>query len=131
MVMLAADTNVWARALLEDDKAQAAKAKAALARARSAGGIFVPLLVLAELSWVLRSRWEREKVIDTLDGMLRTRGVQVESPALARKALDAARSRAVGFADQLIAEISFAAGANEILTFDKAFARQPRVRRLH
>jgi predicted nucleic-acid-binding protein len=131
MVMLAADTNVWARALLEDDKAQAAKAKAALAQARSSGGIFVPLLVLAELSWVLRSRWEREKVIETLDGMLRTRGVQVESPALARKALDAARSGAVGFADHLIAEISFAAGANEILTFDKAFARQPRVRRLH
>jgi predicted nucleic-acid-binding protein len=131
MVMLAADTNVWARALLEDDKAQAGKAKAALAQARSTGGIFVPLLVLAELSWVLRSRWEREKVIRTLDGMLRTRGVQVESPALARKALDAARSGAAGFADHLIAEISFAAGANEILTFDKAFARQPRVRRLH
>ena len=128
--MLAADTNVWARALLEDDKAQAGKAKAALAQARSAGGIFVPLLVLAELSWVLRSRWERAKVIDTLDGMLRTRGVQVESPALARKALDAARSGAVGFADHLIAEISFAAGADEILTFDKAFARQTRVRRL-
>jgi predicted nucleic-acid-binding protein len=131
MVMLAADTNVWARALLDDDKAQAAKAKAALAQARSSGGIFVPLLVLAELSWVLRSRWEREKVIDALDGMLRTRGVQVESPALARKALDAARSGAAGFADHLIAEISFAAGANEILTFDKAFARQTRVRRLH
>ena len=129
--MLAADTNVWARALLEDDKAQAAKAKAALAQARSAGGIFVPLLVLAELSWVLRSRWEREKVLDTLDGMLRTRGVQAESPALARKALDAARSGAAGFADHLIAEISFAAGANEILAFDKAFARQTRVRRLH
>ena len=129
--MLAADTNVWVRALLEDDKAQAAKAKAALAQARSTGGIFVPLLVLAELSWVLRSGWEREKVVDTLDGMLRTRGVQVESPALARKALDAARCGAAGFADHLIAEISFAAGANEILTFDKAFARQPRVRRLH
>lgn len=129
--MLAADTNIWARALLDDDKAQATKAKAALAQARSSGGIFVPLLVLAELSWVLRSRWEREKVIDTLDGMLRTRGVQVESPALARKALDATRSGAAGFADHLIAEISFASGANEILTFDKAFARQPRVRRLH
>jgi predicted nucleic-acid-binding protein len=129
--MLAADSNVWARALLEDDRAQAAKAKAALTQARSASGIFVPLLVLAELSWVLRSRWDREKVLDTLDGMLRTRGVQVESPALARKAVDAARSGAAGFADHLIAEISFAAGANEILTFDKAFARQPRVRRLH
>jgi predicted nucleic-acid-binding protein len=129
--MLAADTNVWARALLEDDKAQTAKAKAALAQARSAGGVFVPLLVLVELSWVLRSKWERERVLDTLDGMLRTRGVEVESTALARKALDAARRGATGFADHLIAEISFASGVDEVLTFDKAFARQPRVRRLH
>jgi predicted nucleic-acid-binding protein len=128
--MLAADTNVWARALLEDDKIQAAKAKAALAQACSADGIFVPLLVLAELSWVLRSRWEREKVLDTLDGMLRTRGVEVESPALARKAVEAARRGATGFADHLIAEISFASGASQLLTFDKAFSRLPRVRRL-
>jgi predicted nucleic-acid-binding protein len=128
--MLAADTNVWARALLEDDKAQAAKAKAALAQAQSADGIFVPLLVLAELSWVLRSRWEREKVLDTLGGMLRIRGIEVESSAIARKAIDAARSGATGFADHLIAEISFASGADEILTFDKAFARLPHVRRV-
>ena len=80
--MLAADTNVWARALLEDDKKQAVIAKAALAEARSADGIFVPLIVLVELSWVLRSQWEREKVLDTLDGILRARGVQVESPDL-------------------------------------------------
>lgn len=117
--------------MLEDDKAQAAKAKAALAQARSADGIFVPLLVLAELSWVLRSRWEREKVLDALDGMLRTRGVEVEATGIARKAVEAARSGATGFADHLIAEISFASGADEILTFDKAFARQPHVRRLH
>ena len=129
--MLAADTNVWARALLEDDKVQAAKAKVALAQARSGDGILVPLLVLVELSWVLRSKWEREKVLDMLDGMLRTRGVEVESPALARKAVDSARSGVTGFADHLIAKVSFASGANEILTFDKAFARQPRVRRLH
>ena len=128
--MLVADTNVWARALLDDDKAQAAKAKATLAQARSTDGIFVPLLVLAELSWVLRGRWERDKVLDTLDGMLRTRGVQIESPDLARKTVDAARTSATGFADHLIAEVSFAAGANEVLTFDKAFARNPRVRRL-
>ena len=37
VVMLAADTNVWARALLEDDKAQSAKAKAALAQAQIGG----------------------------------------------------------------------------------------------
>jgi predicted nucleic-acid-binding protein len=54
----------------------------------------------------------------------------VESAALARKALESTRNGATGFADQLIAEISFAAGASEIITFDKVFGRQTRVRRL-
>jgi predicted nucleic-acid-binding protein len=130
MVMLAADTNVWARAYLNDDAKQAAKARSALAQAGSAGGVFVPLLVLAELSWVLRGRWDRERILDTIESLLQTRGVVVESPALAWKALKASRKGAVGFADHLISEISFASGASEMITFDKAFARLPRVRRL-
>jgi predicted nucleic-acid-binding protein len=44
--------------------------------------------------------------------------------------VDAARIGATGFADHLIAGTSFAAGANDILTFEKIFGRQPRVRRL-
>jgi predicted nucleic-acid-binding protein len=130
MVMLAADTNVWARAYLNDDRAQAAKARSALAQAGSAGGVFVPLLVLAELSWVLSGRWDRERILDTIESLLQTRGVVVESPALARKALRASRKGAVGFADHLISEIAFASGAGEVITFDKTFARLPRVRRL-
>ena len=128
--MLAADTNVWARAYLNDDAAQTAKARSALAQARSEGGVFVPLLVLAELSWVLRGRWERARVLDTIEGMLQTRGVSIESLALARRALEAARKGRVGFADHLIAEVAFEFGATEIITFDKGFGRQPRVRRL-
>ncbi len=128
--MVAADTNVWARAYLNDDAAQARKARSALAEARSAGGVFVPLLVLAELSWVLRGRWERERVLETIELLLQAQDVTVESPALARKALDASRKGGSGFADHLIAEISFQAGADEVMTFDKGFARMPRVRRL-
>lgn len=128
--MLAADTNVWARAWLNDDAAQARKARSALAEARSAGGIFVPLLVLAELSWVLRGRWERDKVLRAIEGLLQTRGVTVESPALAWRAVEACRRGGSGLADALIAEIAFEAGAEEVITFDKAFARRPRVRRL-
>jgi predicted nucleic-acid-binding protein len=130
MVMLAADTNVWARAYLNDDAAQASKARSALAKARSEEGVFVPVLVLAELSWVLRSRWEREKVLKTIEGLLQTRGVSVEHPALARRALGAAHKGRVGFADHLIAEVAFELGAREIITFDKDFARKPHVRRL-
>jgi predicted nucleic-acid-binding protein len=128
--MLAADTNVWARAFLNDDAVQASKARSALAQARSEEGVFVPLLVLAELSWVLRSRWERERVLKTIEGLLQTNGVSVEQPALARRALEAAHKGRVGFADHLIAEIAFEFGAREIITFDKDFGRKQRVRRL-
>jgi predicted nucleic-acid-binding protein len=130
MVMLAADTNVWARAYLNDDAAQAAKARSALAKARSEGGVFVPLLVLAELSWVLRGRWDREKVLSTIEGLLQTHGVSVESPALARRALEDAHKGRVGFADHLIAEVAFESGAGEIITFDKDFGRKQHVRLL-
>ena len=128
--MVAADTNVWARAYLNDEPAQARKARAALAAARSAGGVFVPLLVLAELSWVLRGRWDRARVLDTIEGLLQTKGVTVESAAVAWKASEACRKGAAGFADHLIAEISFASGADEVMTFDKAFGRVAGVRRI-
>lgn len=128
--MLTADTNVWARALLNDDPVQTKKARTALAQARSQDGVFLPLLVLAELSWVLRGRWEKQRVLDALEGLLRARGVTVESSAVARRALAAARNSATGFADHLIAEVSFDAGVREILTFDKGFGRLSRVQRL-
>ena len=128
--MLAADTNVWARAYLNDDATQAAKARSALAQACSGDGVFIPLIVLAELSRVLRSRWERERILNAIDNLLQTRGVTVESPVLVRRALAAARQGAVGFADHLIAEISFEFGTGETITFDKNFGRKPRVRRL-
>jgi predicted nucleic-acid-binding protein len=130
MVMIAADTNVWARAYLNDDLVQAEKSRSALAEARSAGGVFVPLLVLAELSWVLRGRWDRERVLTTIESLLQTRGVFVESPALAWRVLEASRKGVVGFADHLIREVAFESGASEVITFDKAFGRMPGVRRL-
>jgi predicted nucleic-acid-binding protein len=126
--MLAADTNVWARAHLNDHAAQAKKARAALQEARSAGGAFVPLIVLAELSWVLRARWDRERILNAIENLLQTRGVVIESPAIARRALEASRRGSVGFADRLIAEIAFEAGAREIITFDRAFGRLPGTR---
>ena len=128
--MIVADTNVWARAFLNDDRSQALKARKALADARSKGGVFVPLIVMAELVWVLRSRWDRERVLSTLENLLQTRGVEVETPLLVQDALKACRSGNGGFADQLIAQVGFDHGAQEIITFDDKFAKAPKVRRL-
>jgi predicted nucleic-acid-binding protein len=128
--VIVADTNVWARAFLNDDAAQAQRARRALADARSKGGVFLPLIILAELSWVLRSRWSAERVLTTLESLLRTRGVTVESTDLARQALKATRANGGGFADHLIAQVGFTNGAHQIITFDEKFARTARVRLL-
>lgn len=128
--MLAADTNVWVRAYLNDDVRQARQASAAIEAACGGEGMFVPLLVLAELFWVLNGEWERERVLDVLERIFSTEGVVVESHALAERALMESRAGGAGFADCLIAEVSFAAGVKRVVTFGKVFERQPRVRRL-
>lgn len=57
--MRAVDTNVLVRALVRDDAAQAARAEALLA----AHQIFVPVTVILELEWVLRSRYNFTPVV--------------------------------------------------------------------
>ena len=128
--MIVADTNLWARAFLNDDASQSRKARKALAEARSKGGVFVPLIVLSELAWVLRGRWKRDRVLSTLESLLLTRGVTVEAPALAFNALKATREGKGGFADHLIAEVGFANDAREVITFDEKFSRSPRIRQV-
>ena len=91
-VVIVADTNVWARAFLGDDPHQSPRARRALAAARSKEGVFIPLVVMAELSWVLRgARWDRDRVLRTLDSLLQTRGVTPEAPQLVRTAVDATK----------------------------------------
>jgi predicted nucleic-acid-binding protein len=135
--MIAADTNVWARAYLNDDVAQAMKARSVIEAECQHSGVFVPLIVLAELFWVLRSRWKKERVLQTLGHLLETDGIIVEAPTVVAKALKEARAPklkprivAAGFADLLIAHVALANGASQVITFDKSFGRQPRVRRL-
>ena len=128
--MIVADTNLWARAFLNDDATQSRKARKALAEARSKGGVFVPLIVLSELAWVLRGRWERDRVLSTLESLLLTRGVTVESSTLAFNALKATREGKGGFADHMIAEVGFANGASEVITFDEKFSKSPRIRQV-
>ena len=130
--MVVADTYVWARAHLNDNQAQARKALKALAEVQGKGGVFVPVLVLAELSWVLRSaKWDRERILEALEALLQTRGVTVEAPGLVREAIEATRAGGTGgFADHLIAQIGLASGASEVITFDGKFGKGEHVRRL-
>jgi predicted nucleic-acid-binding protein len=131
-LVIVVDTNVWARAFLGDHPQQSSRARQALAAARSKEGVFVPLVVMAELSWVLRSaRWERERILKTLESLLHTHGVTPEAPQIVQSAIDAARKGGRGgFADQLIAQVGFANGCREAVTFDLLLGKGSRIRRL-
>jgi predicted nucleic-acid-binding protein len=128
--VIVADTNVWARAYLRDDAAQTPKAQKLLAEAQAGVGVFVPLIVLVELAWVLRAKWRRESILATFEELLSAQGVTVEAALIVQAAIDATREGNGGFADHLIAQVGFANGATETLTFDESFGKAARVRRL-
>jgi len=128
--VIVADTNVWARAYLRDDAAQTPKAQKLLAEAQAGVGVFVPLIVLVELAWVLRAKWRRESILATFEELLSAQGVTVEAALIVQAAIDATRDGNGGFADHLIAQVGFANGATETLTFDESFGKAARVRRL-
>jgi len=128
--VIVADTNVWARAYLRDDAAQTPKAQKLLAEAQAGVGVFVPLIVLVELAWVLRAKWRRESILATFEELLSAQGVTVEAALIVQAAIDATREGNGGFADHLIAQVGFANGATETLTFDESLGKAARVRRL-
>ncbi len=63
--MRAIDTNVLARFIIHDDPVQAG-----IARRLIAEGVFVPVTVLLETAWLLRSRYGMDRA--TVAGALRT-----------------------------------------------------------
>ena len=117
---VAVDTNVIARFLLRDDEAKAQIARAALAEASE---IVVTLPVLLELSWIL-SRvhcMPRAQVAAALRLMSQQSGWTFPTGMLEPgvQALEAGGD----FADGVIAAQATQLQCDELLTFDRRFAR--------
>lgn len=75
-MLLGADTNVIIRLIVEDDAEQLARIGALL----SEHELFVPLTVLLETEWVLRSRfqWCRTDIAATFAALVLLEGIHVE-----------------------------------------------------
>lgn len=123
--MVALDTNVLVRLLAGDDPAQTKKSERAFLTHANGDGVFVSLVVLAEVAWVLRAayRWDRVTIHGRLSRLVRTRGVAVEELELVETALASFRRGAADLADYLILGKAHAAGA-PLLTFDRRLARE-------
>ena len=119
--MRAVDTNVLVRALVGDDAAQAARAEALMREHE----IFVPVTVMLELEWVLRSRYAfPPKTIALAFAKLAALGnvVVAERQAVLRAAARAAQGW--DFADALHHALS--EGCDDFVTLDGDLARRAR-----
>jgi predicted nucleic-acid-binding protein len=115
----ALDTNVLVRALVQDDPAQGRRAQAYL----SAGPVYVPITVILELEWVLRSRYgySPRSIADAIEKL-----AILENAVIGEQAAVVAAARKMrqgwDFADAL--HHALAAGCDEFLTFDTTLARR-------
>lgn len=130
--MIALDTNVLVRFLVQDDPEQARLATEAIDQLSDAVPGFVSREVLVELVWVLERafRLGRAEIAGALDGLLTSTELVIEGADEVGPAVELYRNDGFGFADLMIAGAARRAGASELVTFDRRAARLPGVRLL-
>lgn len=119
--MRAVDTNVIVRLMIRDDEAQAAIADRFIER-----GAWVPILALAEASWVLESIYRRNasEVASAMQVLLGHKTLVLQDSDAVEDALKLFRSRpALGFSDCLMLYLARKAGHLPMGTFDRALGR--------
>ena len=117
--MRALDTNVLVRALVRDDAAQAARAEALL----GAQEVFVPVTVVLELEWVLRSRYGfAPKLVALALEQIAALGNVVLGERAAVLAAAAKVAQGWGFADALHHALS--EGCVDFVTLDADLAKR-------
>src|SRR5664279_3637295 len=102
--MPALDTNVLARYIVQDDAAQLAAVKRLISRSLAEGStLFVPVTVVLELEWVLRSNFEfgKDDVLLTLSSLFSAAELTFESERALEVALQLFRKGSADFADCL------------------------------
>ena len=119
--MLAVDTNVVVRLLVNDDERQGVKARALF----ESNEIWIGATVLLEVAWVLESVYGLEgvEVATSLHRLLGLPNVRVENPGAIAAAL-AAAAQGVDLADAL--HLCRAPEDAEFATFDRALAKSAR-----
>lgn len=121
--MIALDTNVLLRLLLNDDAAQTSKARQAIETFEARGEpVLLNDIVLAEAVWTLRGRYATSKadLLRMLRALLDTATFVFESRDVAHAAITLFEHSSVDFPDCLIAAKNSAAGCSHTLTFDRA-----------
>lgn len=122
--MIGLDTNVLVRYIADDDPVQSTVAARIMDSLTSASPGFVPLIVIAEMVWVLQFsyRFDKHEIAEVVEKLLRSAEILVERAEIVAQALREFRSSRADFADCLIERCAHRAGCQYIVTFDRRAA---------
>lgn len=126
--MRAVDTNVLVRLMTRDDTRQVAAAEAFVA-----AGAWVPLLAIAEATWVLASVYDRgrEAIATAVEMLLSHEHLTIQDSETVAASIAQYRLRPrVGFSDCLMVEVARKAGHIPLGTFDRALGKIDGAQRL-
>jgi predicted nucleic-acid-binding protein len=124
--MAAIDTNILVRFLIQDDEQQGHQARRLIQHVLAQGEtLFIPVTVILELEWVLRSNFlfNKSQVVELISNLLSTKELEFESEPSVEIALELFRNLAADFADCLHIALAHRAGHAPLWTFDKTAAK--------
>ena len=123
--MIALDTNILVRYLVDDDAEQVQAARTLLESLTAEHPAFICREVMIELVWVLERAYglPRDRIAAVLEGLIATEGLEVEATNDVARAAFGYRQGDAGFADLMITSAATRAGASPLYTFDKQLAR--------
>jgi predicted nucleic-acid-binding protein len=123
--MPALDTNVLVRYVVRDDGPQLAAVRKLIQQCVDAGQtLFVPVTVMLELEWVLRSSYgcAKDEVIQVVASLFSAAELRFESEQALEVALQLYREGAADFADCVHVALAIGAAEQPLFTFDKRAA---------
>ena len=125
--MFGVDTNVLLRWLLDDPSAPGQSELARRAVEEAPEEVMVGPVVLAELTWILETRFGfgRAPLTAMMRVILAAPMVVLPDRNAVELAVAAHEKGPPGFSDHLIATLNIAAGCATTLTFDKTAAKGP------
>ncbi|MDR3369213.1 type II toxin-antitoxin system VapC family toxin [Rhodoferax sp.] len=124
--MAALDTNVLVRFLVQDDAKQGLLARELIRSILAKGEpLFVPVTVMLELEWVLRSNFgfDKAQIILTLSNLLAAAELSFESETAVDVAVELFRQNKADFSDCVHVALCHAAGMTPMWTFDRAASK--------
>lgn len=124
--MIAVDTNLLLRLIVDDDLTQHELAKAFFSQRSASNPAYISVVVLSELVWLLLRRYKFPKlqVADLIDALLQSPDIVFEHANFVRDAADFSRQPKVGFTDALIAQLAKSQGCRSVMTFDRDAAKR-------